>query len=285
MSEEVKQTKVILDATTLTTLMSCARLTDFRFNRDYQSAHGKGKALEMGQIVHTYLEHKYRNQINGFGRKESHQYGMTAAQIYSRSEEVRNTSDEDIALALDTCEQYNTHYMNDSITPVEVEVVKDKLLYEDDEIAILWKAKLDLLADFSNGIFPFDHKTMSQRRDVVSLNNQFMGQCLVSGTRTMLVNKIGFQKTLKPNEKFSRTPVTYSFDRLMEWQSTILPYWAKQMVAYHEMNFWPPNFTHCESKYGYCQFKKICETDTSFREASLQADFVVGTKWDPTSND
>ena len=262
MSEEVKQTKVILDATTLTTLMSCARLTDFRFNRDYQSAHGKGKALEVGQIVHTYLEHKYRNQINGFGRKESHQYGMTAAQLYSRSEEVRNTSDEDIALALDTCEQYNTHYLNDSITPVEVEVVKDKLLYEDEEIAILWKAKLDLLADMSNGIFPYDHKTMSQRRDVVSLNNQFMGQCLVSGTRTMFVNKIGFQKTLKPNEKFSRTPVTYSFDRLMEWQSIILPYWAKQMVTYNEMNFWPPNFTHCESKYGYCQFKRVCETAT-----------------------
>ena len=279
------QTKIILDATTLTTLMSCARLTDFRFNRDFQSAHGKGKALEMGQIVHTYLEHKYKNQINGFGRKESHQYGMTAAQIYSRSEEVRNTSDEDITLALDTCEQYNTHYLNDPLSPVEIEVVKEKVLYEDEEIAILWKAKLDMMADNNVGIFPYDHKTMSQRRDTVSLNNQFMGQCLVSGTRTMFVNKIGFQKTLKPNEKFSRTPVTYSFDRLVEWQSVILPYWAKQMVTYHEMNFWPPNFTHCESKFGYCQFKGICEADTNIRESALQVDFKVGTKWDPQSND
>jgi hypothetical protein len=265
--------------------MSCARLTDFRFNRDFQSAHGKGKALEMGQIVHTYLEHKYRNQINGFSRKESHQYGMTAAQIYSRSEEVRNSPDEDISLALDTCEQYNAFWTNDTITPVEVEVVKDKLLYEDEEIRILWKAKLDMLADNNHGIYPYDHKTMSQRRDVVSLNNQFMGQCLVSGTRTMFVNKIGFQKTLKPTDKFTRTPVTYSFDRLVEWQSIILPYWAKQMVAYHEMNFWPPNFTHCESKFGFCQFKGICESETNIREAALQNDFVVGTKWDPTSND
>lgn len=282
----MSQTKVILDATTLTTLMSCARLTDFRFNRDLQSANGKGKALEMGQIVHTYLEYKYRNQINGFDRKNSHQYGMTAAQIYSRSEEVRNTSDEDINLALDTCEQYNTHYANDTWVPVEVEVVKDKLVYEDDEIAILWKAKLDWIVDVPQvGIVPTDHKTMSQRRDTVSLNNQFMGQCIVSSTRTMFVNKIGFQKSLKPNEKFSRTPVTYSFDRLMEWQGTILPYWAKQLVAYNEMNFWPPNFTHCESKFGYCQFKGVCEADTNIRETYLQHDFKVGTKWDPTSND
>lgn len=279
-------TNIILDATTLTTLMSCARLTDFRFNRDFQSSHGKGKALEMGLIVHTYLEHKYRNQINGFGKKESHQYGMTAAQIFSRSEEVRNTSDEDIALALDTCEQYNAFWANDTWVPVEVEVVKDKLLYEDDEIRILWKAKLDWLVDVAQvGIVPVDHKTMSQRRDIVSLNNQFMGQCLVSGTRTMFVNKIGFQKTLKPNEKFGRVPVTYSFDRLVEWQSIILPYWAKQMVTYHEMNFWPPNFTHCESKFGYCQFKGICESETNIREDALRNDFVVGTKWDPTSND
>lgn len=279
------QTKIILDATTLTTLMSCARLTDFRFNRDFQSAHGKGKALEMGQIVHTYLEHKYRNQINGFGRKESHAYGMTAAQIYSRSEEVRNTPDDDINLALDTCEQYNVFYGSDPLTPVEVEIVKERVLYEDDEIAILWKAKLDMMADNNVGIFPYDHKTMSQRRDTVSLNNQFMGQCLVSGTRTMFVNKIGFQKSLKPQEKFSRTPVTYSFDRLVEWQSIILPYWAKQMVTYHEMNFWPPNFTHCESKFGFCQFKGICEADTNIRESALQVDFKVGDKWDPKSND
>lgn len=290
LTEEEKTTKpaqtlVVLDATTLTTLMACGRLTDFRFNRDFQSAHGKGKALEMGQIVHTYMETKYGNIIKGFNRKDSHQYGMAAAQSYSRSPEVSNTSDEDIQLCMDTCEQYNIFYANETWVPLEVETVKKRILYEDEEVKILWKAKLDLLCDTNQGIYPVDHKTMSQRRETVSLNNQFMGQCIVTGTRVMFVNKIGFQKTLKPNEKFVRTPVTYSFDRLAEWQGTILPYWAKQFILYNEMNYWPPNFTHCDGKFGYCQFKGVCEAERNLRESYLGNDFVVGDKWDPKTND
>lgn len=279
------QVKVVLDATTLTTVQACARLADLRLNRSFQSSNGKSKAMEMGQIVHTYMENKYGNQIKGFGRKESHSYGMVAAEIYAKSPEVVNTANDDIQHALDTCVQYNEHYKNETWTPLEVEVVKKQVLYEDEEIKILWKAKLDLVTDTNQGIYPADHKTMSQRRDTVSLNNQFMGQCILMGTRVMFVNKIGFQKTLKPHEKFTRTPVTYSADRLLEWQSTILPYWAKQMVLYDETGYYPPNFTHCESKYGFCQFKDICELNPNLRETALGHDFVVTEKWDPKTND
>ncbi len=186
---------------------------------------------------------------------------------------------------LETCKQYLDHYRNDHWVPLEVEVVKGKILYEDDEIRILWKAKLDLVADNNQGIYPTDHKTMKQRRNTNSMNNQFIGQCLIMGTTNVFINKIGFQTTLKPEEKFERTPIPYSKPRLMEWQSETLPYYAKLLVMYAETGHFPPNFTNCESKFGNCAFLGVCESNPDMREEELKLHFKVGESWNPTNDE
>jgi hypothetical protein len=266
---------VILDATVLSTLMSCARLTDFRHNHDLVSIDGKSSSLEMGSLVHAILEtyFKTRNQSEGF----------SAGRVYV-NEEMRNTSQEDIELVFTTMEQYFDYYKNDHWIPIDVEFVKQEVLYEDDEVRILWKAKLDLTVDTNNGIYPVDHKTMKQRRDSLSLNNQFIGQCITMKTRGIIINKIGFQKSLKPSEKFTRPIISYSLDRLTEWSQIILPFWAKQLLAYNEIGFWPPNFTHCENKYGFCPFKSVCEADSGMREEEIRLRFVKGEPWDVTND-
>lgn len=270
---------IILDATVLSTLMSCARLTELRFNYHYQSVGGKSVSLEMGSIVHAYLENYYLQIINRMKRSEAHGFGMAAAMAYASSEEVTNCSDEDKALAFDTCELYYTHYANDSWTPLEVETVKGEVLYEDDEIRIMWKAKFDLLIDNGNGIFSVDHKTMKQRRDTITLNNQFTGQCILTKQRNVIVNKVGFQKSLKPSDRFTRVMLSYSADRLLEWQEQILPYWAKMLLMYAESGYYPPNYTHCENKYGFCAFKDVCEANRNMRAEILGRDFYVGEPW------
>jgi len=277
----IKKKNIALDSQILSTLMGCARLTDFRFNHHLTSIWGKPKSFEMGSIVHVFLEHYYGAIIKGVTRNNAIAIGLEKAQEYSQNpDEVKNTELEDRQWALQTCEIYADHYKNDPWIPLEVETVKGKLIYEDDEIRILWKAKFDLIADTAYGIYPVDHKTMSQNRDTLTLNNQFIGQCALLDTQTMQVNKVGFQKTLKPNEKFQRVVMNYSIERIMEWTNEIVPFYSKLWIAYLESGYFPPNFSHCETKYGFCQFKSVCEANPNMREDELRNNFIVGKVWD-----
>lgn len=316
--EQTTKTNIILDSQVLSSLMNCGRLTNFRFNQNLTDINGKGNAFECGSIVHKYLEVYYQSKINGLNNQLSHSLGYTAAQLYIQgcsfctnfkpSDEqhnpkcnhkindypgVTNTPKEvdskdsrekykiGWSWVLDTIEQYHEFYKNDHWIPLFTETVKGKILYEDDEIRILWKAKLDLGVDTNQGIFPVDHKTMKQNRDTISLNNQFMGQCHIMATRSAIINKIGFQKTLPANEKFTREMKSYESSQLIEWQSEILPYYAKLLLVYNETGYWPPNFSNCQTKYGLCDYyEHVCSQPMSSRESNLKLYFKVTEPWD-----
>lgn len=301
---------IVLDATVLSALMSCARLLDFRYNLRFLPLKGKSNSLEVGTLVHKVLEVYYRNILNGFNRQTSMNNAFVAGQMFvtgcphcsdSANTEpscghqpleypgVQNTPEENEGKqigwkwAIHTCEQYLDHYKNDSWVTLAVENVRGEILYEDDEIRVLWKAKMDWIVDTNQMVISVDHKTMKQRRDQLTLNNQFTGQCLVMKTRAVCINKIGFQTSLEPKDKFQRVMVNYSADRLLEWQSEILPYYAYKYLQYVESGYWPPDFTHCENKYGKCAMVDVCQADRSDRERILREGFFIGPKWDPTN--
>lgn len=283
-----KKKNIILDATVLSSLMSCPRMLDMRYNHSLVPISGKSRSLEMGTMVHKILEVYYKHIINGFKRNDAIAQGMIAGEEYAQYGEDDTPPQigvENIQLVFTTMEQYFDYYKNDHWNPLEVEVVKGAVLYEDDEIRVLWKAKMDLVTDTNQGIYPVDHKSMSQRRPDITLNNQFIGQCILQGTRLMFVNKVGFQTSLKPAEKFTRAPINYSMDRLLEWQTIILPYYARFMLMYSETEYWPPNFTHCDTKWGQCVFRQVCESDRHMREEELRLNFTTVEKWDPTNTE
>src|SRR6187431_1558574 len=73
---------VILDATNLSSLMSCGQFYDFRFNHRFLSAKGKSNSLEVGSLIHKVLEVFYKHQINGFKRETSIGHALIAGQLY-----------------------------------------------------------------------------------------------------------------------------------------------------------------------------------------------------------
>jgi hypothetical protein len=305
---------VIMDSQVLTSVMNCPRLTDFRFNLNLQSLSGKSNSLECGSITHRFMESYYGAMIKGVNRDKAFGFAITDAELYIQGcpdctgfeptpelkkpacghrvgdfPGVKNTPKDSADYktgwqhVLETCDEYHRFYINDHWVPLEVETVKGEVLYEDDEIRVLWKAKLDLIADTNQGIFPIDHKTMKQRRNTLSLNNQFMGQCILMRTRNVFINKIGFQKTLKPVDKFLRPPISYSAARLLEWQGETLPFYAKQLLMYAEIGHYPPQFGQCEGKYGNCPFTGVCESDPGMREEEMKLHFIVGPHWNPVN--
>lgn len=304
---------VIMDATLLSSLMSCGRYFDLRYNHRFMTVKGKSNSLETGALGHKILEVYYKHMINGFTRSQSIGQAMTAGQLYvtgcpycadgtnehpSCNHEaaeypgVYNTPEQSEGhkvgwqFVFKTFEEYFEFYKNDSFIPIAAEVVKGEVIYEDDELRVLWKAKFDTIIDTNQiGIVSMDHKTFKQRRDKTTLSNQFSGHCVLLKARNVLVNKIGYQSSLKIEERLTREIISYSADRLIEWQSEIVPYYAYKYIQFAESGFWPPDYTHCDSMYGPCMFKPVCEADRGMRSEILQKEFMIGPVWDPRNKE
>jgi hypothetical protein len=299
---------IIMDATLLTSLMGCARYGDLRFNHRFIQAKGKSNSLEVGTMIHKVFEVYYKHRIKGFNRDTSIGQALAAGQMYvsgcptcvdgtrtcgheegeypglTNTPELNDKFIVGWRFALDTCQQYFDFYKNDALIPLSAEQVKGEVLYEDDELRVLWKAKFDLIVDTNQiGIVSMDHKTFKQRRDKTTLSNQFSGQCCLLKSRNVIVNKIGLQTTLKIDERLTREIVSYSADRLKEWQDEILPYYAYKYIQYAESEYWPPNYSHCDTMFGPCIFKDVCEADRNMREEVLRNQYTVGALWDPTN--
>lgn len=309
MEVTVKKSSVILDNSMFSSYETCARLFDFTFNMQLIDIDGKSNSLEAGSLVHVILEIFNTNLINGFSRTLAVAAGMAAGEEYyygcldcKKNVCLKHKKSDPymgcVNIPLDsdkyvvgynwivkTMEQYFNHYMADPYTPIESENVKGKIIYEDDEIRIMWKAKIDTLIDthqLSKAI-SMDHKTRKIDRKMTSINNQFIGQCVVTGTNNMIVNKIGFQQSLKPEEKFKREMMSYSYDRLNEWRNVVVPSTVYRFLQSIERNEWLPTFTSCETKYGFCDFVPVCSLDRGLREGKLKEMFKVGPKWDPSN--
>jgi hypothetical protein len=273
----------------LNSIQSCARKTEYSFIKKLQPLE-KADALEKGDLMHKMFEVYYSLKLTSPNFHSEVWRELISQQITPdlkdpASEAGRyfstkmNLSVELAEEVIYQFQEYSKYYQFDAWAPLAVEEVGSRVLYEDDDLQIIYTFKIDLVAEKGNIIAPFDHKTSARTKEPSSLSNQFIGYCFGLRTNTIVINKVGFQKTLEPSKRFMRYVLTIDDERIEEWRANSI-YWARLYDRYLVNDHFPMNLTSCD-KYGGCIFARICESNPHTREWKLERDFEAGRLWDP----
>ena len=288
----LEQKIISLDATTMNTYQSCALKYKYQFI-DNLRPNLKASALEEGDLMHKMLEVFYSLKF-GLSKFDSGiwpeilESGLTLGEILDTETIIEfcqkvglflatkmNAEPKDLEEVIYQFKAYMDFYKHDPWRALAVEEVGSKVLFENENHKIIWNCKTDLVAEKGSIIAPWDHKTGKRRSTPSSLSNQFIGTCFVLGMNNILINKIGFQKTLKESERFQRFLLTISNARIEEWRTNTIA-WALRFAK--EQHF-PPNLTSCD-KYSGCLFEEVCTADPNNRDYVIDKDFSTGKVWD-----
>jgi hypothetical protein len=83
------------------------------------------------------------------------------------------------------------------------------------------------------------------------------------------LNIVGKQKTLKPNEKYTRPYFNYSAHQIADWRESVILL-ALDMIRYGEAGVFPARYSGCVSRDYKCMFTEVCNTTEDNRTYSLE---------------
>lgn len=310
---------VSLDSTILNTLQQCDTKYFLNFEQQVQPMH-KAEPLEEGSLMHNMLEVYYAiigkvvvpdspswlelKEAGLFNGDPESLYKLTWPEIVRHAIEVGRwyfTKTEldpaEAEMIIYQFSEYCEHYRYEPWVPLAVEEVGARELFFDDDLQIIYNFKIDLVAQQNGRLMPWDHKTSKKRSTPTSLSNQFIGYCFGLQVNHILINKIGFQKTLSRSDRFQRFTLTIDDDRIKEWQLNSA-YWTifhlamaednyelyipKLKLLKKELNGHTKNLTSCD-KYSGCIYSDICEASPLSRQNKIERDYKIGQKWDVAS--
>lgn len=288
-----------IDSQILTSYQSCKRKYDLSFRKNIRSKTTE-PPLEKGTLLHSVFEIYYsligdciseKSDIFKEVKEAGLEFGGSRADRMAVAQYAidcgryiatkQNLDSEEVQTVLYQCGEYFKYYHHDQHHPIAVEQVGSKVIYEDADVKFLYTFKIDLVVEKGNRIIPVDHKTASRRSEPSDMNNQFMGYCFGLGVNTIMVNRIGFQKTLPPNQRFERFQFTYTPARLGEWVENTV-HTMFDILDSHDNDLYPFNFTSCD-KYSGCAYRVICGSDPAIREVKLERHFQIVNQWDPAT--
>ena len=268
------------DSQILNTFQACARKTELTFVQNVQPL-SKAEALEKGDLMHKMLEVYYSLQCEKYNEESDvwtaireaglvvpekktffpiQDFSIQCGRFFSTRLELEGNEIEETIFQF---REYSNYFQHDSWHPLAVEEVGSVILFESEDWKIIYNFKIDLIAEQGRIIAPFDHKTAKRREEPSSMSNQFIGYCFGLKMNNIVVNKIGFQKTLSPMERFNRYILPISDARIEEWRANTI-FWAKRMIEARETEYYEMNLTSCD-KYSGCIFRRLCESDPEAR--------------------
>lgn len=253
----------------------------------------KAKPLDLGGLAHEGLEVYYKGLQQGVHYNDRMHACLSRIQLVSSDSEVSNSEPADVMILMKAVEE-SCDYWRDEDETLEILEVENPfmyLLHEDEYVRILITGKIDLLvnkpaignnAGYKN--LPYDHKTFSRDFEVIRLSNQFMNYCSAVGSVYLEVNRIGLQKTLKPEDKFKRVMLSYDPVMLEDWRENIKNVILDEYLNCVATGRWKMNFTSCYKFNRKCEYYGICEASGQEAKLSkLENDFVPASPWDVTA--
>jgi hypothetical protein len=294
----MNQKIVSFDATILNTLQNCAYKTNLAFIQNLRPII-KSEALEEGDLMHKMLEVYYGlkghcARLDSEVWKTLNDAGLLPT-FYGEDQELdqivefckqvglfyatkMDAPPAELEEVIYQFTEYVGFYKYEEWHPLAVEEVGSKILFEDDNWKIIYNCKTDIVSEKGSLIAPWDHKTGRRRQAPRALSNQFRGTCFVLDKTKIMINKIGFQKSLSPPERFQRFLLEIPQTVLDEWVTDTI-YWGKLLHSYIEEDYWPRNMTSCD-KYSGCVYASICDKAPENRLYEIERNFTVEKDWD-----
>lgn len=263
------------------------RLCEARYNFRHNLNIGlptKAEAMERGSLVHVGTETYYQ----ALKDKKPYDDAVTAALSKIREAGVISTDLEleTIARVIDVMEEY-FDYWRVADQGFTIDAVEEPFMYElffNDEVRIFLAGKIDLIvSDNRYEHEPYDHKSYDRTYNVGRMNNQFKNYTTVTKSNYLTVNKIGFQKTLKPHEKFIRTKLTFDPLILEEWRQNVITTIMNNYLLCVAEDKWPMNETSCEKYNRRCEFYEICDSSgLPAKNYKINSNYIKLEPWDVT---
>ena len=272
---------IVIDASQYDTFRMCERKYFYRYIRNKHPLE-KAKPLDRGTLVHLACEIYYEDLKNGIVFHDAVNHALSAVRRAAIDTEL---DVDDILRVIEVMEEYFDHWRvaDQGFQIREVEKSILYLFHEAETWKLYFSGKIDLIIDdnrYTN--LPIDHKSYDRSYPTGRMSNQFRNYVNALNSNFLLVNKIGFQTTLKPHEKFTRIPLSYDSVYMDQWKQNVI----KTMEHYVECladGYWPMNETSCDKFNRKCEYYDV--DDSSGKEAAeykLATMFKDGEPWDVT---
>lgn len=276
----MSKVNIVMDASQYDMFLLCPRRFWYRYNLNLTQP-VKKMQLDRGTLVHVGCEVYYEAIKNGVKYQDAvtsalskiREAGMTASDL---EPEVVNR-------VLDIMEEYFDYWRveDQNFRIVEVEQPFIYQLYEDDEVRIHMAGKIDLvISDNKYTNLPVDHKSYDRTFELNRMNNQFRNYAYALKSNFLRVNRIGFQKTLKPHEKFLRPMLSYDPLAFEQWRANVVNNIMHYLTCVAE-NQWPMNETSCDKYNRKCEYFDVCDSSgEAAKNYKLNRDFIQIEPWD-----
>tara|TARA_R110000868_G_scaffold16913_1_gene74933 strand:+ start:10112 stop:11032 length:921 start_codon:yes stop_codon:yes gene_type:complete len=280
---------IVLDTSMLDTFQLCELKFHRRYNLNLVTP-TKAIPLDRGNIIHVAHENYWNVLKDTRDWVKAVDAALVAFRVAAsesdldiidpmRSKNITSTTDYILSVLEQNFEFWKHVDMSYEINAVEQPF--SYVLYQDDDVRIIMMGKIDLvLSDTRTNLFPMDHKSVDRDYGVKSFQNQFTNYSIATGSNIVLVNRIGLQSSLKPEEKFKRVPVSYDPLKQEQWRANTIK-WAFRYLENTQDNDWPENRTGCDKWNRLCEYYDVCDSSgDEAKEYKLNAFFKKDKPWD-----